>query len=403
MNWAIADIELRDGTPTLALAPDEDGVALLLRLDGRPIHFSLHGGLPRGARLDAEEVWALAGRDAGPALLAAAIRDELAPPPAPARLDLTVAVCTRARTELLARCLDSVLALRAPDRPFAVLVVDNNPPDDATRELVAGLDGVDYAREPLAGLDFARNRALAEATTDLVAFLDDDVEVDRGWLDGLAETIAENPDAGMVTGLVLPAELETPAQRTFERRGGFRRGCYKLRYHGSRHPENPLYPVGAGLFGAGCNMVLRREHALSLGGFDEALDTGPPLPGGGDLDMFHRVVRSGAPLVYEPRLLVYHKHRREMAALRRQYWSWGEGLMAYVAKTYEADPRQRAKLRGLVAWWLPWASRAVAASALRRAPGRLELPLAELAGGVEGLAGGYARSRRRVAEIRGRR
>ena len=56
-------------------------------------------------------------------------------------------------------------------------------------------------------------------------------------------------------------------------------------------------------------MVLRTVAVRELGGFDEALDTGPPLPGGGDLDIWSRLARAGHPLVYEPRLLVFHRHR----------------------------------------------------------------------------------------------
>ena len=66
-------------------------------------------------------------------------------------------------------------------------------------------------------------------------------------------------------------------------------------------PDDPVYPYGPGRFGAGCNMAVRRDVARRLGGFDEALDTGPPLPGGGDIDLFHRVLRQGLPLAVNPK------------------------------------------------------------------------------------------------------
>jgi GT2 family glycosyltransferase len=401
VRYAIVDAEATLPLPEVTLEADQQGVALLLRRDDRPVHFSMHPQAP-GTHLDADALWALAARWAAPALLAQRIRDELAPPPAPVPPRLTIAVCTRARPQLLESCLRSVLAvLGEGDGAGAdVLVVDNDPPDDATRDVVASLPGVRYAREPRAGLDFARNRAVHEARGEFVAFLDDDVVVDRGWLAGLAEALAENPDAGALTGLVLPYELESNAQVVFEARGGFRRGFEKRRYHGPRDPDNPLYPLGAGIFGAGANMVLRRGLVLELGGFDEALDTGPPLPGGGDLDIFYRVVAAGHPLVYEPSMLVFHRHRPEHEALRRQYWSWGEGFMAFLAKTRRADPSQRANARALVAWWAAYALRNVARSALRRDGSTPDLPLAELGGGLVGMAGSYRRSRRRTERIR---
>lgn len=197
-------------------------------------------------------------------------------------------------------------------------------------------------REPRPGLDFARNCALRECRNDLLAFLDDDVVADRGWLLGLLEAWRENPDAGAFTGLVLPLELGSRAQILFESCGGFGRGFEKIRY-GPTRAGNPLYPCGAGMFSAGANMVVRRDVLLQLSGFDEALDTGKPLPGGGDLDIFYRVIRAGHPLVYEPNCAVFHQHRRDMRSLQRRYHSWGLGFMAFVAKCSETDPSQRPK------------------------------------------------------------
>jgi hypothetical protein len=181
MGYVLMDLELREPLPDVQLRQDQDGAAFLLRLDGRPVHYSLHR-LVAGTRLTGEEVWALTGRDAGAALLAGAIRDEITPPPAPAAADVTVAVCTHGRPDLLSDLLRSVLAVRARRPELPILVVDNAPPDRATRDLVATLDGVRYACEPRPGLDFARNKALQEATTEFVAFLDDDVvSTTGGW------------------------------------------------------------------------------------------------------------------------------------------------------------------------------------------------------------------------------
>lgn len=398
MRYRILDLELASPWAGVELAQDEQGVALLVRIDGRPVAFSLHA-TPAGARLDEPALRAFADPDAADARIAHRVREQLAPVAPPAAINLTVAVCTRNRPELLERCLRSLLALEARPEELDILVVDNDPPDEATAALVARLPGVRYVREPRPGLDFARNRALAEARAELIAYLDDDVTADGQWLAGVREAVTENPDAGVVTGLVLPAELLTRAQVTFERRGGFRRGLRKLRYAGDHEPGNPLFPLGAGIFGAGANMVLRCDALRELGGFDPALDTGPPLPGGGDLDVFSRMLRAGHPLVYEPRMLVTHRHRREHAALRAQYFSWGEGFMAYVAKTYGAAPQERRRLRGLVAWWAPHELSEVARCALGRGWGTPDLPLAELAGGLAGLSGSYRRSRRRTEAI----
>jgi GT2 family glycosyltransferase len=315
--------------------------------------------------------------------------------PPPAAVAVSVAVCTRNRPDDLAECLGSILAAGG-SRPAEVLVVDNCPPDDRTHAVVSGLDGVRYVREPVAGLDMARNRALDEARGEWIAFVDDDVRVDRWWLDGLAAALGEHPDAAAVTGLVLPAELRTEAQVRFERRGGFGRGYEQRRWDGRHGPGNRLHPLGAGVFGAGCNMAFDVAVLLSLGGFDEALDTGPPLPGGGDLDAFYRVLDAGHVLVYQPEMAVFHRHRRGTDELRRQYRSWGTGFAAYLGARW-ADPAERARIVRMIGWWLRYQQRQVGAAVRLRDPADVRMALAELFGGITGLPFGYARSRRRMA------
>jgi GT2 family glycosyltransferase len=395
--------EITEPVPEIVLESDQHGLALLLRRSDRPVGFIVQPLAP-STKLSPAELSDLIGARCGVDFLEDRLREELIEPFVPwSRHSVTIAICTRNHPDLLAECLESVVPLRddQAENVLRILVIDNAPAGPGTRRLVQSLPGVEYVCEPIPGLDFARNRALAEATTDFVAFLDDDVVIDLRWWEGLKEALAQNPDAAVVTGLVLPRELETDAQIIFERRGGFRRGFSKVLYNGDHLPGNPVFPTGAGMFGAGCNMVVSRQVALALGGFDEALDTGPSLPGGGDIDMFYRVLRAGHPLVYEPRMLVFHKHRREMKSLRRQYWTWGTGFMAFVAKTHATDPSQRRKLRRLVRWWVGHHVNELRHSFHGRNGATPWLVSAEIVGGLVGLAGTYQRSARRVERLRG--
>ena len=402
MAYALADLEITKPLPTLTLSRQESGVAVLLRRAGRPVGFWMEA-LPPGAVLSPGDLAPRISAHAGEKLLSERIRKALGVAASPETLpSLTVAVCTHDRPDRLARCLVALQALDPPPPNLETLVVDNAPSDDRTRTLVAAQPGVRYTCEPRPGLNFARNRAVREASKTLLAFLDDDVVVDARWWAGLREAWAENPDAAAFTGLVLPYALDTEAQVLFEQRGGFRRGVDKLRYCGQDLPGNPLYPCGAGLFGAGANMAFRRDVLLDLGGFDEALDTGPPLPGGGDLDIFYRVIRAGYPLVYEPQQLAFHEHRRTLDGLRRQYRSWGLGFMAFLAKSYRVDPLRRDRLRRLAVWWFKDQLWQLLESLLGRHAVSPRMILAELQGGAQGLLGEYPRSLKRIAQIRAR-
>ena len=197
----------------------------------------------------------------------------------------------------------------------------------------------------------------------------------------------------------MPHRLDTEAQCYFEEHGGFGRGFNRREFHAASF-DYPLHPAGAGLLGAGCNMAFDRRLLLALGGFDEALDTGRPLPGGGDLDIFYRVLRSGRAMVYEPAYAVYHEHRETMAELRRQYWSWGIGMMAFLEKCGRADPSNADQLRALRRWWLLDQARRVSRAAFRARGQDLWFAIAELWGGLQGLAGEYDRSSQRSNAIR---
>ena len=149
-------------------------------------------------------------------------------------------------------------------------------------------------------------------------------------------------------------------------------------------------------------MAVRRELVRELGGFDDALDTGAPLPGGGDLDMFYRTIRAGHALVYEPSALVFHRHRRKMNELRRQYWSWGLGFMSFAAKSYRTDPPARRHFRRVVKGEFRRALFQLIKSLRRQNGVSPTLPLAQLWGSMAGWMGGYDRSVRRVEAIRRR-
>src|SRR5206468_1223465 len=130
-----------------------------------------------------------------------------------------------------------------------ILVVDNGSQGDETRQ-AATAAGVDYVREDRLGLDIARNTGAIRATGDIIAYTDDDVELHPRWLERLVGAF-DQEHVWAVTGLVLPAELETEAQYIFEREWGFGRG-FARKDHGPAFYETtrrrgcPVWEIGAG-------------------------------------------------------------------------------------------------------------------------------------------------------------
>lgn len=251
---------------------------------------------------------------------------------------MTVVIATRDRTASLLRCLTALA--KSSYSAFDVVVVDSAPRSDSTERALTGHGWpfpLRYVRESRPGLALAHNAALPAVTGEIVAITDDDVEVDRDWLKTLAETFAEF-DATCVTGLILPAELETRAQVLVEESGGFGRGFTRRVFSRDMPDPEPLFPFTAGRFGAGANMAFRASWLAARGGFDPAMGAGTPAWGGDDLSAFLRVILDGGTLVYEPRALVRHWHRREYEGMRRQAFHYGIGLGAYLTGAVWARP-----------------------------------------------------------------
>ncbi len=307
---------------------------------------------------------------------------------------VTVAVCTRDRTADLACCLEALEHLDYPS--LEILVVDNAPSSDATEQLVkTGHSGVRYVREERPGLDWARNRAIKEAKGEIIAYTDDDVVVDPGWVRALAALFAEDPDVMAVTGLVVPYELETEAQILFEMYGGFGRGFERKWYRVGLKGERPrLIYQGAGQFGTGANMAYRRSVFEGIGDFDPALDVGTVTNGGGDLEMFFRVLKSGYTLVYEPAAIVRHRHRREYTQLRTQLMNNGTGLYSYFVRSAQAYSDERLSFVFLGVWWLLyWGLARLAGTFMRPTRFPRDLVWAEIWGSLIGL-GRYSQAAR---------
>jgi GT2 family glycosyltransferase len=253
----------------------------------------------------------------------------------------SVVVATRDRPWSLSRCLTSLLELDYPS--FEVVVVDNAPATDATRRLVAerfaGSSNVKYIHEDRPGLAAAHNLGVSQSRGAVIAFTDDDVVVDRHWLLELAKSIQLAGDVGCVTGMILPAELESPAQVWAEDHWRFCKGFGERRFNLDEHRgSSPLYPYTAGVFGSGANMAFRADALEDIGGFDPATGVGTAARGGDDLSAFFRVVTAGHTLVYSPSAIVRHWSARDYRSLRRQAYGYGVGLAAYLTKTVVDEP-----------------------------------------------------------------
>lgn len=210
--------------------------------------------------------------------------------------DVTVVVCTYNRSALLRPALESLAAMRTGDRfQYEVLVVDNGSTDDtpAVVDDVAQRSGVVVRRvcETARGVAAARNRGVAEARGEWIAFFDDDQLADSDWVAELL-SLAREKNARCVGGavdLALPPGYErnlAPACRRVL--GATAEGTTVCRYTRSRMP-------GTG------NLMLHASVFAQVGCFDPALQHA-----GEDVDLFRRIRAAGIEGWFTPRAIVWH-------------------------------------------------------------------------------------------------
>ena len=389
----VACVELSEAVPPLPDTGGPDGrrygaAQVLVRLHGQPLGL-LHADLPPGglsAQAHAElieqqlgpagEANGPAGESNGPAGAGNGLAAAGRPVPAGLAPFVTVVVPSCGRPAVLRRCLDGLTRLDYPGTSYEVVVVDNAPHLPGTAALVAGYTAgsaearpeaqpvaqpearpeVRYAAEPRRGVAHARNRGLAEARGEIVAYADDDVVIDPGWLRALVDGFTDERVAA-VTGYVLAGELDTPAQVWVEQYGSFGKGCLPRRFdaagyevveHGQVHRVSAgpgsLYPYLPGTYGSGASMAFRTRTLRGLGGFDHRLGSGAAVRAGEDIDVFLRLVLAGHTLAYQPAAVVWHAHKRELGALRRTLFDYGVGLSAVLTKCLVTDRSGRRDL-----------------------------------------------------------
>lgn len=223
---------------------------------------------------------------------------------------ISVIVATRNRAGLLAGCLRALSAQLL--RPAQVVVVDDESRDDTSvlleREDRAGrlpLAIVRMARN--VGPAAARNRGLAIATGDFIAFTDDDCEPATNWLAALsAAFLAGDHRLAGVGGRVLPAHPGLVAD-------------YMTFHRILEPPPSCSYLVTA-------NCMYRRAALDRVGGFDERVKT----PGGEDPGLAWALRRHGYCFSFCEDAVVRHHYRESIGDFLRTFYRYGRGCRVVV-------------------------------------------------------------------------
>lgn len=218
-------------------------------------------------------------------------------------MNITVILCTYNRCQSLAKALGSV-AVSTFEKSVAweVIVVDNNSNDhtrDVVEEYCRQYPGkFRYVFEPRQGKSFALTTGIHNAQGQILAFMDDDVIVEPGWLQNLTANLNGDQWVG-AGGRILPEQpFSPPSWLPLETRYALAPfALFDLGPEPGRLAEAPF----------GTNMAFQRKLFAKYGGFRTDLG---PCPGSGvpneDTEFGQRILAAREPLRYEPSAVVYH-------------------------------------------------------------------------------------------------
>ena len=245
------------------------------------------------------------------------------PEPRPPRC-ATVLICTFNRSAMLRETLESLARMDDVAGGWDVLVVDNNS-TDGTRDVVASLAGsfpvtLRYLSEPRQGKSHALNTGIAATPSDIIAFTDDDVVVEKRWLAEAIKPLVARSDVDYTGGPVRAIWGTTPPSWLPTTNSNLWGTIAALDY--GEEPfifeERRWIPIGA-------NMAVRRSVFARAGVFNPSLGRiGNSLLGQEQSEFFYRTRHLGIRGLYVPEMELHHHVPAARLTRRyfRRWWYW---------------------------------------------------------------------------------
>lgn len=225
-------------------------------------------------------------------------------------MDLSIIICTYNRSRSLYKTLESLECMIIPEGlDWDVLVVDNNS-NDKTKEVFEefsrkGILNLKYLFESKQGKSFALNSGLESAKGEIIAFTDDDVLMDKGWLKALIKATNRYREYDGFGGRIVPLWCtKPPVWIGVTGEYNALKGTVFLRDDGCQDKEYCETKSGVP---CGANMFFRK-HVIDENGLFRS-DLGPQagIPGAAeDTEYCQRMVNRGKKFMYIGNAIVYH-------------------------------------------------------------------------------------------------
>ena len=130
------------------------------------------------------------------------------------KMHISICICSYKRPEMLRKLLGELRGLETRDRFTFSVVISDNDPEESARAVIEDFSSdypvrIDYVTEPRRSISLARNAAVAKATGDAIAFIDDDEWPQPDWLINHVSAL-QRPGVSGVLGPVRPHFEQPP-------------------------------------------------------------------------------------------------------------------------------------------------------------------------------------------------
>ncbi len=218
---------------------------------------------------------------------------------------VTVIVLNYNGLDHLKVCFDSLARVEYPAGRLQLMLVDNASSDGSVKFVERSYPQVRIVRNQTnLGFSPANNRGAREADSQYVVFLNNDMQVEPGFVRGLVNALQTVPGAVSAGAKILNWDGSR-----FDFAGSaahFAGYAYQVAFGKPYRPElfNEVHPI---LFACGGAMLVDRQVFLEAGGFDEDFFIYYE-----DLDLGWRMWVLGHQVVFAPEAVVRHRHHGTM-------------------------------------------------------------------------------------------
>lgn len=249
--------------------------------------------------------------------------------------EISIILPTANGPDVLFWCLESLLNQTYPLEKVELIIVDDRNNQQLGQSLKEGecsrFLALKYIPLSHKGPAVARNAGIKNASSEILAFIDDDCVADSDWVKLILETHKLNPDKPVVGGLTYVSECKNMSLV-------------------SQFLIN--HSIGAGLnkeeisFFPACNVSIKKRIFL-----EHLFNENFSFPGGEDLEFFWRIFKQGHRFVWNKNIKVVHDRKEGLLVFLKQAYFYGRGGLSTAYFHNGGHPLLQDLKLGKISFW----------------------------------------------------